>query len=202
MKNFPEKGNPFIFIAIKSLAEVLLPLFFTMEVTGIKNIPQRGGFILLPKHRRWQDVPLLGLAIPTLLYFIAKHELFSNPAFKYVLRSLGGIPLNRETPLKSRKELNWMLKLLREGQKLVIFPEGTYFRDRMGQGKMGLIRMIISRQAVRFVPVGISYKRKGFRTNVRINIGRTAYGDSSTDLELFFRNIMKEIGQLSGFSEI
>ena len=200
MKNCPQKGNPFIFKAIRGLAAIILPLFFTIEVIGTKNIPQRGGFILLSKHQRWEDVPLLGLAIPNLLYFIAKHELFLNPAFKYVLHSLGGIPLNREIPLKSREELNWMLKLLSEGQRVVIFPEGTYFRNRMGKGKIGLIRMILSREMVRFLPVGISYKREGFRTNVKITIGRSEYGDSSSDPELFFRNIMEEIGQLSGLS--
>ena len=200
MKNFSEKKKTFVYIAITFLAKIILPLVFRIEVNGIKNLPQRGGFILLPKHQRWEDVPLLSVAIPRLLYFIAKYELFSNSVSRYVLSSLGGIPLNRETPLKSREELIRMLELLSNGQGIVIFPEGTYFRDEMGRGKMGLIKMILSRRMVRFIPVGISYKRNGFPTNVRINIGRSIYGDASSDPEPFFRNIMNEIKQLSGLS--
>ena len=51
---------------------------FAIRREGVNHLPQAGGFVLLPKHQRWEDIPLLSLACPRPLYYVAKAELFSN----------------------------------------------------------------------------------------------------------------------------
>jgi 1-acyl-sn-glycerol-3-phosphate acyltransferase len=92
-----------------------------------------------------------------------------------------------------------MLELLEKGEGVVIFPEGTYYRRRMGPGHVGLIRMIQSRAAVPFIPVGINYAAKSARTLVEINFGRAVYEGSVNRVEPFLDQMMKEIARLSGF---
>jgi 1-acyl-sn-glycerol-3-phosphate acyltransferase len=133
------------------------------------------------------------------LYYVAKHELFENPVRKWVLSSLGGIPLNRERPLESRQSLKMMLRLLEEGSSVVIFPEGTYYRKRMGPVYRGLLRMIIHRVEVPLIPVGIRYCKKGWRTLVTINIGSPLYEEnSSRNLNGIVDIVIREIARLSG----
>jgi 1-acyl-sn-glycerol-3-phosphate acyltransferase len=133
------------------------------------------------------------------LYYVAKYELFLNPISRWFVSSLGGIPLNRSRPLESRKSLKTMLDLLEKGEGIVIFPEGTYYRSRMGPGHVGLIRMILSRSTVPFIPVGINYAAKSARTLVEINFGRPICESSLDRVESFLDQMMKEIARLSGF---
>lgn len=187
-----------IFHMVRSMGKVFLLPIFKLKTGGQENLPSRSGFILLPKHQRWEDIPLLGLALPRPLYYMAKYELFLNPLSSWFLSSLGGLPLNRSRPIESRQSLRTMMGLLERGEGVVIFPEGTYHRNKMGPGQVGLIKLILSRCAAPFIPVGISYSAQGARTWVRINFGRPIYGGSSAEAVTFLNGIMKEIAQLSG----
>jgi 1-acyl-sn-glycerol-3-phosphate acyltransferase len=172
--------------------------FFKIQVAGLENIPQRGPFILLPKHQRWEDIPILGISIKRPLYYIAKHELFKNYLSRWFISSLGGLPLDRRYPSKSRGSLETMIGLLRKGEGVVIFPEGTYSRGKMGSGHIGLIRMVFSRFSIPFIPVGIRYSIKAWRTQVKILIGMPVYVDPARGVNDLYDNIMKEIARLSG----
>ena len=180
-------------------AKIFLSQVFMIKTRGQENLPNRSGFILLPKHRRWEDIPLLSLATPRPLYYVAKYELFLNPISRWFVSSLGGIPLNRSRPLQSRQSLKNMVDLLEKGEGIVIFPEGTYYRSRMGHGHAGLIRMILSRCTVPFIPVGISYAAKRARTLVEINFGSAIYEGVSNRVQPLLDQVMKEIARLSGF---
>ena len=95
--------------------------FFRLETDGIENLPQKSAFILLAKHQRWEDIPLLSLATPIPLYYVAKYDLFKNPISNWFLRSLGGIPLNRQRPLESRRSLQAIIGFLKKGEGVVVF---------------------------------------------------------------------------------
>lgn len=184
----------------KIVGRMLMSIPFYLKSNGIENLPKKSAFILLPKHQRWVDIPLLGLATPRPLYYIAKHELFRNSLSNWFIRSLGGIPLNRKRPLESRGSIKAMVEFLEKGEGVVIFPEGTYFRNAMGPGHTGIVRYVISRLTLPFIPVGINYSGKGLRTLVRINFGKPIYTHSEISANIFLDDIMKEIAQLSGLS--
>ncbi len=190
-----------VFKFTKIIAKVALCPFFRIHVKGLEGLPEGISFVLMPKHQRWEDIPILGLSIGRPLYYIAKYELFQNVLSRWYISSLGGIPVNRKRPLESRESFKMMMELLRTGEGIVIFPEGTYYRNSMGAGHIGLIRMILSRLAIPFIPVGIRYSKRGWKINVGIKIGRPYYGDQSTSIEELIDHIMKEIASLSGLSK-
>jgi 1-acyl-sn-glycerol-3-phosphate acyltransferase len=134
----------------------LLTPLFRIEIEGLKNLPRDSAFILLSKHQRWEDIPLLSLATPRPLYYIAKYELFKNALSNRFFSSLGGIPLNRQRPLESRRFLQTTIQLLEKGEGVVIFPEGTYYHNKMGPGQTGMVRCGRSRLKLPFIPVGIN----------------------------------------------
>lgn len=183
---------------MRSVIRVLLFPFFRLETAGKENLPQKSAFVLLPKHQRWEDIPLLGLGTPRSLYYLAKYELFKNPLSNWFLRGLGGIPLNREHPLESRHSLKAMIEFLKGGEGFVVFPEGTYYSDKVGPARAGVVRLILSRLELPFIPVGINYLRKGWRIVVRINFGKPVYADPRASANEFLDFVMAEIAQLSG----
>jgi 1-acyl-sn-glycerol-3-phosphate acyltransferase len=182
------------------LTRFLLWPFFRLEAHGLKNLPEDSAFILLVKHQRWEDIPLLGLATPRPLYYIAKYELFKNTLSNWFISSLGGIPLNRQRPLESRRFLQATIAFLQRGEGIVIFPEGTYYRDKMGPGQIGMVKFVLSRLALPLIPVGITYTAGGRRTGVRINFGNAFHAGPTLAAEAVVDRMMGEIAELSGFS--
>ncbi len=196
----PPGRNEGFFKLIKILVRVLLWPFFRIEVGGLKNLPRDRAFILLSKHQRWEDIPLLSLATPRPLYYIAKYELFKNALSYRFFGALGGIPLNRQRPLESRRFLQATIQLLEKGEGIVIFPEGTYYRNKMGPGQTGMVRFVLSRLKLAFIPVGINYASNRWRTRVRINFGKAFHTDPTLSADTFVNRMMKEIAALSGLT--
>ncbi|MEA3358498.1 MAG: lysophospholipid acyltransferase family protein [Thermodesulfobacteriota bacterium] len=183
---------------IKLACRLFLQLFFKISIHGIENIPGKGGFILSPKHQRWEDIPLLSLAAGKPLYYIAKHELFNNFLSNWFFSSLGGIPLNRERLMESRKSLVKIIEVLNLGEGVVVFPEGTYYMNRVGPGQIGIVKLILSRLNVPFIPVGINYLRTGFRIQVKITFGKPIHAEKEMPVAMFLNILMNKIAGLSG----
>lgn len=196
----PPGRNEGFFRVLKILVRLWLTPFFRMEVRGLKNLPRNRAFILLSKHQRWEDIPLLSLAAPRPLYYIAKYELFKNALSYRFFSALGGIPLNRQRPLESRRFLQATIQLLEKGEGVVIFPEGTYYRNKMGPGQTGMIKFVLCRIELPFIPVGINYAANGWRTRVRITFGKAFHTDPTIDADSFVKRMMKEIAALSGLT--
>jgi 1-acyl-sn-glycerol-3-phosphate acyltransferase len=195
---FRERNNTIVWLT-KQISKAVFSPFFRIKTKGLENLFKNRSFILTPKHQRWEDIPLLSIATPRPLYYVAKHELFVNPLSGWMLSTLGGIPLNRSHPLESRDSFKVMLERLGEGEGLVLFPEGTYFKNRVGPGRPGMIKMIRSRMSVPFIPVGINYTKAGLYVSVRIHFGQPIYNEPAITTEKFLNRIMGEIARLSGF---
>ena len=190
--------NSLVYFIIKAAARIFLAPFFEIQIEGQENIPKGGSFILLPKHQRWEDIPLLGLASPTPLYYVAKKELFMNRLSNWFMTSLGGIPMDRRRPLTSRNSIKTVVGLLKGKAGVVVFPEGTYYKGAMGSGYVGLIRLIRARVDVPFIPTGIRYSGEGMRKLVEVKFGNALHWESSTEPEVFLAAAMQQIRILSG----
>jgi 1-acyl-sn-glycerol-3-phosphate acyltransferase len=116
---------------------------------------------------------------------------------------LGGIPIDRESSIRTLTSIRDLLFRLREKEKVVLFPEGTYVRDAVGTGKSRLIQMILGfqpelKQQIPFVPVGIRYGGRGHeRRRVEVRIGHPLFADQESDATDLTEKIMGEISRLS-----
>ena len=194
--------------ALYGFMKVMVPcwckLFCHFEVSGRNNLPDSGPAVILPKHQFWTDIPLVGLAFSGVqLNYIAKQELFRFPVISHFLIALGGIPLDRQTPIKSMDSFRYLAYLLKTGQRVVIFPEGTYYRGVVGKGKSRLIRMVLALQErekcpapIPFIPVGIRYRMRRRKT-VHIAIGDPLYATQASEAETLTLSIMEALARLS-----
>jgi 1-acyl-sn-glycerol-3-phosphate acyltransferase len=149
----------------------------------------------------------VGLTARRPLNFIAKQELFVYPIVRQFISSLGGVPIHRLNPVKSLDSFRYVERLLQGGEFIVLFPEGTYYPHTVGRGKHRFIERILRTQekmgwqgdrAIPFIPVGIRYDEKKFRTEVHVKIGQPIYSKGEAEGEEFTRRIVTDIAKLSG----
>ncbi|MDI7260573.1 MAG: lysophospholipid acyltransferase family protein [Thermodesulfobacteriota bacterium] len=196
------KRNPIIYSLTRKIAQLVFSILYKIEIENKGGFPDQGPMIILPKHQYWTDIPLVSLAFHPLLYFVAKKELFEYPLIRHYLILVGGIPVDRQQSIRTLESFKTLLSLLRAGEKIVIFPEGTYFRNRVGSGKSRLLRMILKLQSelkhpIPFLPVGIRYgERRGWRRRVEICIGRPFYAEEESEAPSLTHQVMEEISRL------
>ena len=108
----------FIFVLIpilKSLAKI--------KVHEIENLPKNGAVIVACNHLSFFDGFALQYAIPRPIFFMGKEENFNNPFLRFFMYQIGAFPVKRGTC--DRSALDQALRILKQGQALGMFPEGT-----------------------------------------------------------------------------
>lgn len=148
-------------------------IFFPMKVRGRENLPE-GACILCPNHSNFTDPILLALACDwnAGLNFMSKKENMTMPVLGWIYKKLGGFGVDREA--QDIEAFRTTRNLLKNGQKVVIFPEGTRtLADDPDAGHPGAVRFA-ARQNVPIVPVFITRNKKVFR-RLCINIGEPYY---------------------------
>ncbi|PPF87758.1 1-acyl-sn-glycerol-3-phosphate acyltransferase [Clavibacter michiganensis] len=131
------------------VAGPLLRSTFRPWVTGIENIPAKGGVILASNHLSFIDSVFLPLLVDRNLVFLAKSDYFTGTglkgwATKMFFTATGMLPIDRSGGKASEASLNTGLRVLAEGRMLGIYPEGTRSPDgRMYRGRTGVARMIL-----------------------------------------------------------
>jgi len=196
------KRNSIIYSVTKSLAQIVFSLFYRIETEWKTTLPDQGPVIILPKHQYWTDIPIISLAFKPLLYFVAKKELFKYPLIRDYLSFLGGLPVDRKQSIRTLDSFKALVSLLRAGEKIVIFPEGTYVRNGVGSGKSRLLQMILRFQSelgypIPFIPVGIRYgRRSGWRRRVEVCIGSPLFAEKDSDAVPLTHRAIEEISRL------
>jgi len=120
-------------------------IFHRMEVKGLHNIPSTGAFILASNHTSYFDPPALGCKLPRNLHYFARDSLFFWP-LGLLIRNLNSIPVNRSQ--LDIATLKRVLKVLKSGDPLLVFPEGTRSPDgKLGGGKKGIGLLLAKSQS-------------------------------------------------------
>ncbi|GAA0369579.1 lysophospholipid acyltransferase family protein [Bacillus horti] len=118
-----------LYTIFRSLFRVFFRVFYRYQVIGREHIPAEGGTLLCCNHISNLDPPLLGSSIERKVRYMAKAELFKIPVLSFLIRSFGAFPVKRGGA--DRQVLKTSLALLKEGNVLGVFPEGT--RSRTGE---------------------------------------------------------------------
>lgn len=118
----------------KAVCSLYYKSLYKIEVIGVENVPKDGGVLLCSNHISNNDPPLVGVVCPREISFMAKEELFKMPVMKTVMHGIRAFPVKRG--MSDRNALKAGLSLLKEGNVLGLFPEGT--RSKTGELGAGL----------------------------------------------------------------
>jgi 1-acyl-sn-glycerol-3-phosphate acyltransferase len=112
---------------IKAIAGWGFRLQARLKVVGEANIPPTGPVLIAANHRSMLDVPLVVIACPRPVTFMAKRELFGDPIRRWMFHTLGGFPVRRE--IADVRAMDIGLAVLEKGDVLGLYPEGTRSKE-------------------------------------------------------------------------
>ena len=143
-------------------------LKYNYHVIGREKVPD-GGCVLVANHTQWADPVLVGTALGNQypLVAMAKKELFQIKLLGPLISALGAFPVDRGTA--DIGAIKTSLKAVKEGKKLLIFPEGGTKHKAGDEAKVGAA-MIAARTGAPIVPIYIS-ENKNFRSRVYVVFG-------------------------------
>jgi 1-acyl-sn-glycerol-3-phosphate acyltransferase len=135
----------FFYRFAKFLSWWFFKFFHRLEVIGLNNIPSKGAFILASNHQSYFDPPALGCKLPRNLHYFARDSLFFWP-LGFLIRNLNSIPVNRSQ--LDIATLKRVLRVLKQGDPLLVFPEGTRSSDgQIQSGKKGIGLLLAKSQS-------------------------------------------------------
>lgn len=173
------------------LARLSGALLLRWRVRGARRVPGSGGVILAANHQSYADVMLVGGACRRPVRYMARRTLWDHRLLGWLISGWGAIPVSRDRP--GKEELRGVLEVLRGGEVLALFPEGTRTRDGSVGELRGGIGFLARRAGVPVVPVLIEGAFEAWprgrslpgRGRVRVSFGRPVlYGEAWEDREV------------------
>ncbi len=150
------------------------------KVSGLENVPRAGPVIICPNHSATLDPPMVPAFVPRGdTWSMAKSEYFDKGGFvEWIFRRYHAFPVVRHTA--DRTAMRTAFDILKSGQALIIYPEGTRVESGVLNEPEPGAGFIAQRAACPVVPVGLTGTReclpKGAhwprRTRVSITFGQ------------------------------
>ena len=121
---------------------------------------RKAPYILIANHQSWSDVFILACACPYEIHFLGKQELTRGRIAGYLLPRLHMISVSRhEADIAAMRACS---KVLRTGNVLGIFPEGTRKLPSMMSVVEDGVSLLALREKVPVIPVYIHGKPRPF----------------------------------------
>ena len=144
-------------------------IVFRVGKIGKENVPRTGAYIMCANHTSNWDPPIIVACTNRKMHIMAKAELFKNKFICWFAEKCWVFPVKRGG--KDIESMKHSLKVLKNGEMLMLFPEGT--RNGMsknGKAQNGAAFMAL-RTGVPVIPVGIIGDMKPFH-KVTLNYGK------------------------------
>lgn len=186
-----------IYTIAKNVCRAVLGPLYRIEVHGTEHIPKEGAVLLCSNHISNLDPPVVGMLFPRPVAFMAKEELFEAPVIKHLVPHLKAFPVKRG--MNDRDALRKALAILKEGEVLGLFPEGTRSKDgTLGEGLAGAGFFALRSKAV-VIPCAIIGPYQPFK-KLKVVYGppldMEKYRQEKVSAEEATAVIMREIGKM------
>ncbi|MBO4325827.1 MAG: 1-acyl-sn-glycerol-3-phosphate acyltransferase [Clostridia bacterium] len=139
---------------LRFVCRIIFKIFIPVTVLNRDLMPSEGACIVAPNHETMMDMFMIGYKIKRKVCWMAKKELFKFKPFGWILKKCGAYPVKRDN--HDVGGANHTINLLKEGNAVGIFPQGTRSKGRglALTPKPGFIRLAADTDA-KIVPVAI-----------------------------------------------
>ena len=143
----------FTYYLCYTLSKIIARLFFSLRVVHPERMIEEGPLIVASNHQSFVDPPLVGICSKRDLYYLARKTLLNIPLLGKLLPHINVIPVDRDG--NDMSALKTIIRLIRSGKGVVLFPEGTRSPDgSLQRGKQG-IGLIIAKSKAPVQPVRV-----------------------------------------------
>ena len=101
-------------------------LFHRIQVEGRENVPT-GGCLIVSNHVSFMDPTTVGWGCAREIYFLGRKSLFKPPFWNWFLPMVNVLPIDRDG--HDIAGLRRIIKMLKDGHAVLLFPEGTRSPD-------------------------------------------------------------------------
>ena len=142
-----------VWVVGRMTIEPLTRLFAPLRNYGAERVPLEGGVVLAFNHFSWIDPPAFGSACPRTIHYLAKSEIHSHFGLGHLIRAFGARSVRRGE--SDREAIRAMREIVRDGDALGLFVEGTRQKNRMPGEAMPGAAMVVLQEDVPVVPAAI-----------------------------------------------
>jgi 1-acyl-sn-glycerol-3-phosphate acyltransferase len=135
------------------LATVVGRIFFRFRVAHRERRIPAGSLIIAMNHESYLDPPLAALASGREVYFLARKTLLDVPVLKWLLPKLNVVPVDQEGT--DRSALKALIRILKNGEATVVFPEGARTLDGKLQPALPGLGFVIAKTRAPVLPMHI-----------------------------------------------
>lgn len=143
---------------------------FSLRVVGSQHLITEGPVLVASNHQSYLDPPLIGNLYKDEMVYLARKTLFT-PITRWVYKNWNAIPVDQDKP--DMASLKTIIRKLKEGNRVVVFPEGSRTPDgKLGEAAPG-IGLIAVKSGAPIQPIRISGAREALpRGSARIRFAR------------------------------
>ncbi|HWC01264.1 MAG TPA: lysophospholipid acyltransferase family protein [Methylomirabilota bacterium] len=126
---------------------------FRIRFEGVERVPRTGPVVITPNHTSFMDPILVTIPVRRALHYMALEPFFRVRGLGTLMRWARAFPIQEGEP--DSPAVRRALRILRQGEPLVIFPEGGRSRDgRLQPFRPGAFRLALAAGAP-VIPVTI-----------------------------------------------
>ena len=156
-------------VIIKFIFKIIAIILYRPKIVGKENLPKDTGALICPNHVHNLDSAVIVAMFKRKVNVLAKEELFKNGFIRWIADIFGVYPVKRGRA--DLQAIKISLKLLKNDELLLMFPEGTrHGLDKGKKPKNGAV-LIAATAGKPIIPIGIQGSFKPFR-KVIVNIGK------------------------------
>jgi 1-acyl-sn-glycerol-3-phosphate acyltransferase len=105
-----------------NLVGLHLKLFHHIRIEGRENIPDEA-CLIVGNHASFLDPTTIGWAIGREMFYLGRKDLFKPPVLSWLLPMCNVLPVDRDG--SDISGLRGIIKMLKSGRCVLVFPEGT-----------------------------------------------------------------------------
>ncbi len=142
--------NP-VYRLCHATAKTMARAALNFRVINQEKLIEEGPALICANHVSFFDPPLISVSFQKEIHFLARHTLYSNPAARWIFPRLNVTPIDQDRA--SMAGLKTAIRILQEGHRVLIFPEGSRSADGTIQPAAGGAGLVVAKTRVPVVPI-------------------------------------------------
>lgn len=170
MPCYADRTMGFVYRVCRNLSRVVAEAALAYRVINEERLIETGGVLICSNHVSYLDPPLAGVALKGAVHYLARKSLLSNAVARWLFPRLHVVPIDQERA--GFAGLKTIIKALQEGNRVLIFPEGSRSPDGNLQAAEPGTGLVVAKAKVPVIPIrlfgaheALPYGSSRFRMN-------------------------------------